>query len=68
MGYSLGYDVGIGSYGARRGGVAMKRDECTFSVCEEDEEEAEAEEEGKGGAKGGWSSERRRDGTEMEMD
>ena len=37
-----------------------------FSVRDEDEEDAKAEEEGKGGAKGGWSSERR-DGTEIEM-
>ena len=39
-----------------------------FSVHVKDEEDAKAEEEGKGGAKRGWSSERRRDGTEMEMD
>ena len=38
-----------------------------FSVRVKDEEDAKAEE-GKGGAKRGWSSERRRDGTEMEMD
>ena len=74
MGYSPGH--GVGSYGARRGGVAMKREEdkmsVSFSVREEDEEEeeeakAEAEEEFKGGAKRGWSSERR-DGMEMEVD
>jgi len=73
VGYSPGY--GAGSYGARRGGVAMKREEdemsVSFSVREEDEEEEEAEaeaEEGKGGAKRGWSSERRWDGMEMEVD
>ena len=75
IGYSPGY--GVGSYGARRGsGVAMKREEdemsVSFSVREEDEEEeeaeAEAEEQGKGGAKRGWSSERRWDGMEMEVD
>ena len=48
----MGYGIGVGSYGARRGGVAMKREEdgmnVSFSVREEDEEEeagAEAEEE-----------------------
>ena len=44
----------------------------SFSVREEDEEEeeaeAEAEEQGKGGAKRGWSRERRWDGMEMEVD
>jgi hypothetical protein len=75
VGYSPGYG---GSYGARRGvGVAMKREEdemsVSFSVREEDEEEeeeaeAEAEEEAMGGVKRGWSSERRWDGMEMEVD
>ena len=43
----------------------------SFSVREEDEEEEDAgveAEEKKGGAKRGWSSERKWDGMEMEVD
>ena len=74
MGYSSEY--GVRSYYTRRDavGVAMKREKdgmcVSFSVREEEEEveveEVEAEEEGS--AKRGWSSERRMDGMEMEVD
>lgn len=66
MGYSPGYGVGVGWYGARPDGVVMKREEMrlSFSVCKE---EAEAEEE-MGGANGGRSSERRTNGMDMEVD
>ena len=63
----MGY--GVGSYGARWGGVAMKKEEdemgVSFSVRKEEEEEAE--EEGVRGAKTGWWS-ARGDGMEMEME
>lgn len=66
----MGYGVGVGSYGARPDGVAMKREEeemsLSFSVHEEEEEEAEAEEE-MGSANGGRSSERRKDGMEWRL-
>ena len=51
---SPGY--GIGSYGARRGGVAMKREEDEMSVSFSFREEDEEEEEGGGGS--GRSEER----------
>jgi hypothetical protein len=48
----------------------MKREEGVISVAEREEEEAEAvveEEEKGGGSKRGWSSERRWDEMEMEV-
>ena len=49
VGYSPGYGVGVGSYGIRWGGVAMKRgkDEMSmsFSVHEDEDEEEESGEE-----------------------
>ena len=62
VGYGPGYGVGFEPYGAKRDGVAMKREEGemsgSFSVRKEDlkeeaEEAVEAEEEGNGGAKRG---------------